>query len=68
MAKEYKNKLIRIVMIENDLTQSSLAKLLGVSEAQVSIMLKYDLSEKEQNRIVWIISHQEKYKEMTNNA
>jgi len=68
MAKEYKNKLIRIAMIENDLTQSSLAKLLGVSEAQVSIMLKYDLSEKEQNRIVWIISHQGKYKEMTNNA
>lgn len=68
MAKEYKNKLIRIAMIENDLTQSSPAKLLGVSESEMSTMLKYDLAEKEQKRIVWIISNQEKYKEMTENA
>ena len=68
MAKKYNNKIIRIAMIENDLTQASLAKLLGVSESYVSIMLKHDLAEKEQNRIAWIIRHQEKYKEITNNV
>lgn len=64
----YNNKIIRIALIENDLTQGDLAKLLGVNEAHISVMLKYELDEKEQNRIAWIISHQDKYKEMTNNA
>ncbi len=64
----FNNKLIRIAMIENDLTQDNLAKLLGVNQAELSIMLKYELDEKEQRRIAWIISHQDKYKEMTTNA
>lgn len=64
----YNNKIIRIAMIENDLTQGDLAKLLGVNGSYISVMLKHELDEKEQNRIAWIISHQDKYKEMTNNA
>ena len=52
-------------MLENDMTQYELAKLLGISQPSVSMMLKYELDEKEQKRIAWIINNQDKYREMT---
>lgn len=59
MPKVFKNKLIRIAMIENNLTQKQLADLLGVVESHISTIMKYELAENEQKRIVSIISNTE---------
>lgn len=47
-----KNERIRRAMIKEGLTQNELAEILGKSTAEVSLMLKYELAQKEQQRIV----------------
>ena len=42
-------------MMENNLKQYELARILGMHEASVSRILRYDLPEEEQNRIVGLI-------------
>lgn len=46
-----KNEIIRRAMFEYGLKQYQLAKILGISEASVSVMLRYDLSVAEQKQI-----------------
>lgn len=46
-----KNEIIRRAMFEYGLKQYQLAEILGISEASVSIMLRYDLSVAEQKQI-----------------
>lgn len=50
-----KNKRIRVKLLENDLTQYDLSKLLGVSEMTVYRRLRDELPEAEQNRICDLI-------------
>jgi len=50
-----KNKRIRIKMIEHDLTQYDLSKILGVSEMTVYRRLRDELPEDEQDRIIALI-------------
>ena len=52
-----KNKRIRIKMVEYDITQYGLSKLLGVSEMTVYRRLRDELPEDEQNRIIALIEH-----------
>ena len=47
-----KNKRIRKAMTDAGIGQSKLAEILGKSEAELSIMLKYELSVREQHDIV----------------
>lgn len=47
-----KNKRIRIKLVEFDLTQYDLAKLLGVSEMTIYRRLRDELPEEEQDRII----------------
>ena len=49
------NKRIRIAMINNDLKQYQLAQLMGTHEGSVSRMLKHELPDDEQERIVRLI-------------
>ena len=49
------NIKIRVAMMENQLTQWKLARLLGVSESTVNRMIREELPEKEQDRIVELI-------------
>lgn len=49
------NKKIRIAMLECDLSQWELAKLLGISESQMSRKLRDELPEDEQEKIVSLI-------------
>ena len=50
-----KNKRIRIKLVERELTQYDLAKLLGVSETTVYRRLRDELPEEEQDRIINMI-------------
>ena len=47
-----KNTRIRTEMAKAGINQGDLAKILGVSDPQVSVILKYELSKAEQNRII----------------
>ena len=58
------NAAIRDAMYDHRMAQWELAELLGVSETTIWRILRKEMPEKEQNRIVWIINNQEKYKEM----
>ena len=49
------NHYIRTAMIKANLNQSQLAKILGCSQASVSIMLRRELSRAEQKKIVAMI-------------
>jgi len=51
------NRKIRIAMLENNIRQWELARLLGVSEASVSRKLRDELPDDEQKRIVGIIKN-----------
>ena len=50
-----KNKKIRLKMMEYEVTQYGLSKLLGVSEMTVYRRLREELPEDEQNRIIALI-------------
>lgn len=50
-----KNKRIRMKLVEHELTQYDLSKLLGVSEMTVYRKLRDELSKEEQDRIIQII-------------
>lgn len=47
-----KNKRIRVAMAQAGITQTGLGEIIGAKQAEVSIMLKYELSVHEQNEIV----------------
>lgn len=47
-----KNERVRREMIKEGLTQNDLAEILGKLRSEVSTMLKYELAQKEQQRIV----------------
>ena len=47
-----KNTRIRTAMAKAGINQGDLAKILGVSDTEVSAFLKYDLSKAEQDRII----------------
>lgn len=49
------NKKVRFKMMEHDVTQYGLSKLLGVSEMTVYRRLRDELPEEEQDRIVALI-------------
>jgi len=49
------NIRVREEMLRAGLTQAALAKLLETSSASVSVMLRYELAEKEQDDIIKII-------------
>ncbi len=51
------NKRIRMRMLEVDLKQWELAKLMGVSEPTLSKRLRKELPEEEQDRIINLINH-----------
>ena len=59
MKHKTKNKRIRIKMIEHDLTQYDLSKILGVSEMTVYRRLRDELPEDEQDRIIALIEQAE---------
>lgn len=50
-----KNTRIRTEMAKAGINQGDLAKILGVSDTEVSAFLKYDLSKAEQERIISLI-------------
>lgn len=47
-----RNKRIRVALTQAALSQSELARLLHVSDTEMSIMLKHELAVREQNEIV----------------
>ena len=47
-----RNKRIRVALTQAGMSQKELAKLLCVSDAEMSIMMKHELAVKEQNEIV----------------
>lgn len=47
-----KNMRIRMAMTKAGLSQRDLAKILGISEQEASVMLKYDLSKAESDGII----------------
>ena len=47
-----KNTRIRTEMAKAGINQAGLAKILGMSDPQVSVILKYELSKAEQNKII----------------
>lgn len=50
-----KNKRVRMKLLEHELTQYDLAKMLGVSEMTVYRRLRDELPEEEQDRICELI-------------
>ncbi len=50
------NKKVRIAMIEADIRQWELAKLLNISESSLTRKLREELPEKEQDEIVALIN------------
>lgn len=46
-----KNKRIKLAMLQAGINQAQLARLLNVSEPELSNILKYELAVKEQNNI-----------------
>lgn len=59
MKHKTKNKRIKIKMVEHDLTQYDLSKILGVSEMTVYRRLRDELPEDEQDRIIAMIEQAE---------
>ena len=55
------NKKIRIAMINNDLKQYQLARILKTHEGSISRLLKEELPDEEQDRIVRLIEEAEKH-------
>ena len=49
------NTRVRRVLAEAGMLQSDLARILGLSETQVSLMLKYELARPEQDKIIQAI-------------
>ena len=47
-----KNTGIRTTMAKTGITQGDLAKILGVSESEISYMMKYELSKTEADGII----------------
>lgn len=47
-----KNKRIRTEMVKAGINQSQLSEILNIPPAELSVMLKYELAMKEQERIV----------------
>ena len=54
-----KNKRIRIAMIQNDVKQYEVAKILGISETSLCRKLREELPEDEQDEIIAKIEEQE---------
>ena len=52
------NKKIRIAMINNDLKQYQLAQIMKTHEGSISRLLKDELPEEEQDRIVRLIEEE----------
>lgn len=50
-----KNKLIKMKLMEHEMTQYDLSKLLGISETSVYRLLREELPKEEQDRIVKLI-------------
>lgn len=50
-----KNKRIRLKLVEHELTQYDLSKLMGISETTLYRRLRDELPEEEQNRIINLI-------------
>ena len=50
-----KNKRIKMTLMEHELTQYDLSKLLGMSETSVYRLLRDELPDEEQDRIVKLI-------------
>lgn len=46
------NTRIRKTLAEEGLRQADLARILGLNETQVSLMLKYELAKSEQDKII----------------
>ena len=55
-----KNKKIKIAMVENDIKQYQLARIMDRHESAVSRMLREELPEAEQDRIVRLIEKETK--------
>lgn len=55
-----KNINIRIKLVEAGMKQWELARLLGISESQLSRKLRTELTQEEQERILEIIEKEEK--------
>lgn len=55
-----KNKDIRKALIEADMTQTELAKLIGIHRFSMSRKLHYTLSDKEKDRLMRIIKEYKK--------
>ena len=47
-----KNERIRVAMAKAGINQGDLARILGVSEPEISSVLKYNLSKAEQDSII----------------
>jgi predicted XRE-type DNA-binding protein len=47
-----KNERIRELMFRNMISQTELAEILMVSQAEVSVMLKHELADEEQDEII----------------
>lgn len=47
-----KNKRIRTAMLQAGIKQKDLAEILGISDTELSYVLKYELAVREQNEIV----------------
>lgn len=45
------NMDIRKLMLENGMTQATLAKILGVTQPEVSMMLKYEMTRKQKQEV-----------------
>lgn len=58
------NIRVRVEMLKHGTAQWKLAELLGVSESTMRRMLRKELPEAEQDRIIWVLNNQDKYKEM----
>ena len=56
------NAMIRDAMYDNSMAQWQLAELLDVSETTIWRMLRKEMPDKEQSRIVWIINHPDEYR------
>lgn len=45
------NMDIRVLMLKHGLTQADLARLIGASQPEISMMLKHEMSQSEKRRI-----------------
>ena len=47
-----KNERIKELMFKNMISQGELSEILGIAQSEVSIVLKYELADSEQDRII----------------